>query len=138
MRIYIAGSSREIERAERAIKAVRELGHTITVDWPAAMRAEAANGKGDHALTPEEQKRYAEADLDGVAGADLVWLLIPDRENPSVGAWFEAGYALAIARYHEPSTAIVASGVVGGYIFARVLDRLFEDDAAVITWLAGT
>jgi hypothetical protein len=128
MKIYVAGSSRELERAEAAIAACRALGHKITVDWPAAMRANPA----DHELSPADQEHYARLDIRGVLEADLVWLLIPDRANPSAGAWFEAGVAHAAAMFSQKPRRTIASGVVGGYIFARVLDAVYETDAAAL------
>jgi nucleoside 2-deoxyribosyltransferase len=129
IKVYVAGSSKEIERAEAAIAAVRGLGFSITFDWPAMMRASAA----DHELTLEEQERAALISIGGVASADIVWLLIPHPSRPSAGAWFEAGYAKALG---DERRTWIASGPVHGYIFARVADVLFPDDDRALRWLA--
>lgn len=91
MKLYIAGSSKELYRAERWLKACRDAGITITEDWAAQMR----QAGPDHLLDEDRLIKAAQADLDGVATADVVWLLHPPTTAPSTGCWGELTYALA-------------------------------------------
>lgn len=87
---YVAGASAEIERSERVIAELRRRGHTITLDWPAAIRAEP---KKDHELTDDEAHGYAQADIDGVDRAEHVILVTPPRHVVSAGCWVEFEHA---------------------------------------------
>lgn len=99
MKIYIAGSSKEIHRAERFIALARENGHTITEDWAAGMRAAGP----ESALERSRLTEAAAADLRGIRDADVMWLLIPPVNAPSTGCWGELTYAMALG------TPIIAS-----------------------------
>lgn len=88
MKLYIAGSSEEIERAEAWIARARAAGFGITTDWPAIMRA-----RPEASATEADLDDAADRDLAGVADADYVWLLVPSAAQPSQGCWYEAGYA---------------------------------------------
>jgi hypothetical protein len=106
MKIYVAAASAEIERAERMIAILRELGHEITVDWPAAMRALGmrALGKANAGLTPEQRTFHAAEDYRGVATAQRVVILVPKAPAATQGAWWEGGIADAL------EIPIIASG----------------------------
>lgn len=84
-RVYVAGPSAELQRCERVIATVRDLGIRVTHDWPAALAA----GHGDLALAP--------ACLAGVAAADLVLVLAP-AGGTTIGAWAEMGAALVLRK----------------------------------------
>lgn len=92
MKVYVAGSSKEIERAERVIAALRERGIEITFDWPAQVRAVGSANEGpDEVLLPA----LLECLEAGVFGADIVLVLAPTK--PSTGVWVELGTAWAHA-----------------------------------------
>jgi hypothetical protein len=76
LRVYVAGASKDLERAERAMTWLREAGCEITTDWVAEMKAEPL---ADRELTLERQQRCATADLLGVIRADVVWFLVPSE-----------------------------------------------------------
>jgi len=90
LRIYVAGSSKDIDRCERAITQCREAGMIITEDWVATMRA----SPPDHLLDEERILAAAIADIRGVESADVVWLLAPPASKPSAGCWAEMDRAL--------------------------------------------
>lgn len=115
MKVYIAGSSKELDLVARYTDRVRAAGHEITCDWVAVMRAEA---KADHELTPDEARMYAERDRRGVATADLFWLILP--EGKSEGAFWEFGYAYARSYLDGRPGRIIVSGNVGARIFCRL------------------
>lgn len=94
MRIYVAAASAEIERAERMIARLRAAGHTITVDWPAAIRAMA--GVANEGLTQEQRREAARDDYEGVISAERVVILVPEKPIVTQGAWWEGGIADAL------------------------------------------
>ena len=88
MKVYVAASSKEIDRAERVIAALRKAGVVVTHDWPAEMRKHPA----DHELDDDVLLPELERDLQkGVRPADLVLVLAP--QQPTQGAWVELGAA---------------------------------------------
>lgn len=115
MKVYIAGSSKELDLVARYMDQVRAAGHEITCDWVAAMRQES---KLDHELTPDEARMYAERDRRGVATADLFWLLLPKEK--SEGAFWELGYTYARTCLGRRPDRIIVSGNVGARIFCRL------------------
>lgn len=125
IKVYIAGASREIERAEKWIRHVKGVkGLEVTCDWPAAMRAAGA----DVDLCEDDRRRYARADWEGVERADVLWLLRPTVE--STGAWVELGIALA------GKTRVIVSGKGRFCIFDSLANvRRFEYDADAYAFL---
>jgi hypothetical protein len=104
-RIYVAGPSRELERCERVIAAVRDRGHMITHDWAAVMRAV---GTPDSDLEDEMLRPYLADDLGGVHHAQSLLVLLPTRGHTSSGLFVELGYALR-GRHEIGAPLIIAS-----------------------------
>ncbi len=129
MKIYVAGSSKELDRVEGVIARLRSAGHMITHDWTKAVRA----APDDHAITDEHARQCAEADVRGVYDADVVWLLIP--EVKSEGAFFELGAAWGWRHpdIRSPRRRLVASGNPTGRIFLWLpgIQRYPDDEAAL-------
>lgn len=95
MIIYVAASSKEIDRAERIIARLRERGHTIPFDWPAHIRA---NPGGANQGTDEQLEEAAELCLRGALDAELVWVANPPVDKTTAGAWGEMLAAIVAAR----------------------------------------
>lgn len=111
MRIYVAGSSKEITRVERVIASLREAGHVISHDWPARMRA---MGLDDTALVRSDLVEELRCDLHiGIDTADVFLLLAPTR--PTTGAWVELGYAAGL---RHASTVTPRKSIKPGIICA--------------------
>lgn len=112
LRIYVAGASSEIERAERVIHFALGAGLVVTEDWPKVMRSQAGPDSTLHAsaLRPILQRC-----LDGVMAADALLLLLPNTGHATVGMWADLGYALAL-RDHGIRAPIVASRGLRGPI----------------------
>ena len=91
LRIYVAGASKDMERAEKAMAAVREMGHTITFDWCEAMRCSA---QSERDMTWQDRHKYATNDYLGVKNCDVLWLLIPSDGVFSTGCCAELGIAI--------------------------------------------
>jgi len=105
--IYVAASSRELDLAERCMAELRKHGWTIAEDWCANMRRV---GVPDHELTVEEQRGHARRNTGALRRSDVLWLLVPSRETPSDGAWFELGYVQALDDALPHRRRIVVSG----------------------------
>lgn len=95
LRVYVAASSRELERVDRALEGLSKIPNVeVTYRWIDDMREQMAKGRTDKDLTREEALEVGDACLQGVYDADLVWLLYPNE--PTRGAWVELGYARAL------------------------------------------
>lgn len=106
MKIYVAGGSAERESVASVIAALRHAGHVITHDWTSC------DGYARESV-PDERRRWAREDLDGVRAADLVWLLAP--AELSEGSSAELGAVLALRK------RVVVSGP-----HARWASRIFH------------
>jgi hypothetical protein len=147
-RIYVAGASAQIELIECMLAKLIEAGWVITCDWCAAVRAAGNVASPDD---PQVRREAALADLEGVATADVFWLVQPDSTSTSTGSWVELGFALAL-RVNVPMAhvlggnegirhvlagerpglpRIVVSGASRKCIFADLCDYRFRehDDA---------
>lgn len=132
MRIYVAGSSVELERAERVMDALRLECFEITHDWTKDVRANTAAARTDADLTDHEAKAFASTDLRAIERAHLLLFLAPT--TPTRGAWVELGYALALAGAPEGdlSSVYVSGPAARSSIFTRVADDVFASDDAAI------
>jgi len=119
VRIYVAASSREVNRVRAAYAAVAASGWTLTHDWLTPLLANLDRGVRDTDLSRDDMVRYACADLDAIARADVLWVLAP-RELTK-GAWFETGYAYGIG------VPIVVSGGCPS-LFLSLADHVLDDD----------
>lgn len=127
LRVYVIGSSAEIERAESVIARLRSERIEITYDWPANVRqVRAAGYASDAALSDAAARDAAMRDVEGVDGADLVLLLAPAA--PSFGAGFEFGVAFGGSQVG----AIVCGPHARASIFTRLCGYVLDTDEAGI------
>jgi hypothetical protein len=90
LRVYVAGSSAELDRVKTAMDRLRKAGITVSHDWVACINeVGSANPAG---ATDADRAQWAWEDLRGVKNADILWVLWP--ETPSAGACVELGYAI--------------------------------------------
>ncbi len=89
--IYVAGSSRHLERARRAMDAAERLGFALLYDW--ALFVELNGGRANEGLDPQAAELSASACLDAAIGADVLWCLL-DPELRSPGMHVELGARL--------------------------------------------
>lgn len=130
LRVYVAGSSGELERVEAVIARLREAGATITLDWTLDVRAHRAAGHATDAdLSDEEARFLAETDRDAVVAADVFLLLAPVVATR--GAWVELGIATTFCGY-----TAVAGHAARDSIFTRLVDEVFSTDADAIDTIA--
>lgn len=126
MKIYVAGSSRDLPRARAMMDALRARGHEIAFDWVAHI--DRSGGRSNRGLNIIERFDASTMCLDGVRHAEVVALLIPADDAPGKGAWVELGYAIA------RGMTVHAIGDVDSSIFTSFCQR-WADDAAFLTWL---
>ena len=128
MRIYIAGSSDELDRASKWIEMLRVSGLDVTHDWPAMVRdVGEGNPKG---ATSEDRRGWATSCVEAVRDANLLWLLMPIKT--SFGAFSELGIAI------ERQTPIVVSGpLLHRSIFTDLADRVYADDQMAFACVSG-
>ena len=135
MKIYVAAASSEIDRAKRAMAALRAEGIEVTSTWPEVIERE-NGGVANQMHEPRDRRAaWAKTDLDQVYASDVFWLLLPERK-PTAGAHTEFGFALMLASMrHEGFMAkipgvtplrIICSGVETS-IFTALAEH-FESD----------
>lgn len=127
MKVYVAGSSRELPRAKRVIAALRERGITVTHDWPAQIEAVGEANPVD--ASDEQRFTWAWDCLEALQDAECSLFLLPETET--TGMWVELGYALSM-----PKTVFMAGEHAS--IFTATVDytqRAANDDVAV-EWIA--
>jgi hypothetical protein len=126
MRIYVAASSKELDRAKWAINELRALGHTVTHDWPAEVEKVGSANPTD--ATIDEAASWSIEDLDGVDDAEVLWLLVPEADG--FGAGVELGYAICLRdrTFDAPPIHIVCSGPYLRSIFTSLADALYMTD----------
>jgi nucleoside 2-deoxyribosyltransferase len=119
VRVYVAGSSGQIERAKSAIAALRERGHIVTHDWPVLVERVGSANPPD--ASSADRTDWATDDLKGVHDADVFWLLMPSTDG--FGAAVELGYALAHGR-----PVVVSGGTPSRSIFTELATWMFDRD----------
>ena len=128
LRVYIAGSSKELERAEKAAEMIREIpGIEIVSQWVQCIQdVGASNPKAKE----WQRRKWADGDLLRVARSDLFWALLPT--TPTAGLWFEWGYAR-----RKLIRVIASGGERYQSIFTSLADWHVESDDQVPGALRG-
>ena len=85
MRVYIATSLRNAARFLQVRDALTARGHELTYDWHAG---------GPVPPNPEDQAQRTREDLDGVAAAEALVMLLPGGRGTHV----ELGFTLGLSR----------------------------------------
>ena len=128
--VYIAASSRDLERVRWAQQALVAVGATLAHDWTQTLAHD------ERAMNRRDRSRLASECIEGVRSCGLFWMLAPPC--PSCGAWSELG--VAIQRVERP--IIIVSGTV-----EQRMQSLFTDapevshhtsDNAAVALIAAT
>ena len=120
MRLYIAASSLDIERAERWTNVARDAGFIIESTWIEVIRGVGvANPRRAHL---DERRAWSRDDLRQVRRSALFWLLVPPLDLPTRGAWIELGWALHGTQH------IVCSGDTKQSIFCALAEEHDTDE----------
>lgn len=118
--VYLSGSSREIEVTEHWRDRLKAAGFPIAYDWTKSVRQ---HPEGDAALSSDQRHAAAHADLTGIHASSVFWLLTPD--GPSLGAWVELGYALALRAHGLTRRPIVLVSGAPRSVFSELADYHF-------------
>lgn len=121
IRVYVAGASLEVERAERMIKRLRGCGIVVTSSWPEVVRLQ---GNNPRSAAPATRARWAHDDLLGVLSAELTLMLVPPVGTPTIGGWIEVGVA------HRDGQTCVFAGDTKQTIFSAMGIEFESDEAA--------
>ena len=97
-RLYIGGSSQELERAWTWSEYAREAGFTVTSTFVEDIRLEGETNPSDYNLA----RGYADRCAQQVLGSEIFWMLMP--EDISHGVFWEFGLA------HGSGIYVVVSG----------------------------
>lgn len=136
---YIAGSSREVDRARSARSRLRACGVEILGDEWIEHCEQHGSLAADQPL--ETRATYASWDLMRVTQADVMLVLWP--ASPSVGTYIELGYALRAGAEEWPRAIVIAGGdsVWHAYVALAGRDRLAPpghvaaSDEDAIAWI---
>lgn len=90
--VYVAGSTRDVERVRAVQDIVHAFGGRITFDWTGAEGEIRTDGSWD--TVPERGAQIAQREIAACRDADLVILLFPPTGG-GLGCWIEMGAALA-------------------------------------------
>jgi hypothetical protein len=113
MKVYIAGASSEMERAEKWMAAARAAGIEVTSTWPEVIRA--VGDANPMSASREDRAMWAATDLGEVASADVFWLLLG---KPTAGAYTELGYAVMLGAVAKQARAAGIDDVPDLWIIA--------------------
>lgn len=135
-RIYIAASSKEIERAERLMAIARARGFVFH-DWTVTVREAMAAGKSEIDLSDEFALMCALGDIGGLVNAKRLIVLVPPADKPAgFGVAAELGAAHIIREFlprpaSMPPLEIIACGdsrSVRRSVFTRLANAFVERD----------
>ena len=98
--IYVAAASTEIPRVKNFLKLIEDHNLTnpeqpieVTGKWWDVIEA---RGEANPASEFTERMKYAADDLKNLRDASVLVLLMPEPNNTTIGAYWEAGYADAL------------------------------------------
>ncbi len=129
VKIYLAASSLELDRARTWQARLKLAGITLTSTWISVIDSVGVANPTDASI--EQRREWSAVDLAEVRAADVLWFLVPPRHVPTRGAWIEVGTAYA----HEKR--LVFSGDTGQSIFCALGDEWASDDDAFDSIVAG-
>lgn len=90
MNVYVAGSTKDVERVNAVQSLVREVGHQITFDWTS--KEGEIRSDGDWDQHPIQGARISLLEIQACQEADLTIVLCPEK---GLGCWIELGATLA-------------------------------------------
>lgn len=93
MRVYVAASSQECDRAQSMMDALRAAGHVVTHDWLPSVASRIADGVAECDMDDDEAREIAQTDLDAVEASDALVYLAPNTATRM--GWMEFDRALS-------------------------------------------
>lgn len=119
-RVYVAGSSKELDRAKRMTARLHAAGVITTSHW--VEEIELVGEANPRYASWNERRGWSNVDLDNVDAANILLCLVAD--TPSAGMYYEAGYA----RAH--GMTVVFAGDTLQSIFTSQGEEYPDDDVA--------
>lgn len=134
LKIYVAASSDERERAKRMVAKLKLYPSVfiITSKWIETIEGEQHGVGNPRTASDKDRRRWAKDNLTQVSEADLVWFLVPEN-SPGRGGYFEAGWMFGDAR---DSDKLVFSGDTKQSVFCS-LGREFPTDDEAYTFICN-
>ncbi len=120
--VYVACSSRELDRAKHWMAELRAVGIDVTSKW--AENIEEVGEANPRGASDADRFKWSRQDLADVASADVLWFLVPEEASGG-GAYFEAGYA------HAVGCQVFFSGDTKQSIFASMGEEFSRDQDAL-------
>lgn len=126
-KVYLAGASKEIERARQWAEKLRDADIMLTSTWVEVIgRVGAANPA---TASPEQLTKWTLRDIAEVQDADLLWLLLPAIGVETVAAYVELGVA------YVSEKRIVTSGPHRPIFTPVLADESFAADVDAFDWI---
>jgi hypothetical protein len=125
MKIYVCGGSSEMDLIASYMQKLRAMGHTITHDWVATIRA--AGEANPRNATHKQRDKWSTEDLNGVNESSLMWVILPAKT--SFGCAFEAGYAVGMGEN------VIMSGDWRATIFSSKANARFNEHDHALEWI---
>lgn len=126
--IYIAGSSKDLDRVKKAAKLAGDSGWGITHRWWDVV--EHVGDANPKEATRAQQLEWSLQDLNGVETAHAIWLL---ADVHGLGCWIEFGFSLT--RGQQKLRAMSGKGITT--IFASLAGIVCETDEEALKYLNG-
>lgn len=144
VRVYVAGSSRELGRVRTAIRAIRRLfgDEAIHHDWTETIEVERERHRPAHLavvaddrhVDNEQARAAAKTMLEAILDADVVWLLASPRNH---GALVELGYVIGMREHRVVEPRLIVSGESSrSTVFARLADEVHDTDTPALFAIA--
>ena len=126
-RVYVAASSREYERARRAMRVIEARGAKVAIDWTFPVEQLSQHRCSTADMSDGYAREAAEKNL--LALRDSTALLFLTPQTISRDSWVELGFALALGL-----DVAVAGSAACHSISTRLAPRFATDEEA-IAWL---
>lgn len=140
--VYVACSSKEMDRARSAFDMVRGSPHlTLAFDWITQIEAVGAANPAPKKNWGDilRRREWAHKAIVGASLADILWVLLPESET--VGVWVEFTSAVISNLHRSSKVKIVVSGSEAAYsksIFISLADfghGVFDDKKAFLAYV---
>jgi hypothetical protein len=110
--VYLAGSALDMGRAAGWHRRLTDAGIVVVSTW---IENVSTVGSSNPRGAPRGNRfRWARGCLAEIERAEIFWMLVPDGDRPTRGAWAELGFAYGLARM------LVSSGDITSSIFCSI------------------
>lgn len=131
VKVYVAASSKEIERATRWMDKLRDLapyGIEVISTWPEDIACKQGGVPNPSNALRADRAAWADRNLDQIEESDVFWMLAPDHtipENHGHGAYAELSAAIILGVVTR-----LVSGETTQSVFNALCEEYPSDEAA--------